>query len=144
MKNKYLNIYTDGAYYEDQNKIVSVFTIYKNNVRLYLFKDINDASGGADVEMAEALAIYTASRYCQENPENYQLFTDSRSLLDKIQNKVPNATKNKCITSIQNILKDINSSNKPQSLSLHYMKRRSNQFMKEVDDYCKLNITKEN
>ena len=132
---KYLSIYTDGGVYKELNLVKWAFIIVENNENIiYAEEGELNSSGGSDVERAESEAIFKALNYCLNNFDNYQLFTDSRSVLDKIENRVPNATKNPHIKSIQEILKKIKNTPDPCSVSLHYCKRRSSKWMCEIDD----------
>jgi ribonuclease HI len=134
---KYLEIYCDGGYYKELNLVKWAFLIIENNEDiLYSESGSLNGSGGFDVERAESEAIFKALYYCREFKGNYILYTDSRSVLDKIENKVPNATKNPRIAGIQNLIKDIRECHLPSSIALKYFKRRSNKWMQEVDDRC--------
>jgi ribonuclease HI len=134
---KYLNIYTDGGVYQQLNLVKWAYIIVENDEDI-IHADGGElnGSGGFDVERAESEAIYQALYYCKEFIGNYHLFTDSKSVLDKLANKVPNATKNPRITGIQSLIKEINSNPLPCSISLYYKKRRSNKWMIEVDNRC--------
>ena len=131
---KYLNIYCDGGVYSHLNKCLWGFIITDNNDHVLSQSGILNGSGGFDVERAESEAIFQALKYCWEYKNNYKLYTDSKSVLDKIENKVPNATKNPNINGIQELIKRIQTSLDPCSVTLYYCKRRSNEWMRKVDD----------
>jgi ribonuclease HI len=137
MAKKYLQIYTDGGCYKELNIVKWSFIVVENNEDIIQSgTGTLSASGGFDVERAESEALYRALVFCKENPDNYRIYTDSRSVLDKIENKVNNATRNPHIKGIQEILVQIKNSPYPCSVSLNWCKRRSNKWMQEVDDRC--------
>jgi ribonuclease HI len=136
-KSDYLAIYTDGGVYEKMSLVKWAYIIVENN------EDIIESasgrleySGGFDVERAESEAIYRAVEYCYNHPNNYRIYTDSRSILDKIENKVNNNTRNPHIPGIKMYIKKINESQLPESIQIKYLKRRSNKWSQEVDDRC--------
>jgi ribonuclease HI len=134
---KYLDIYTDGGYYANLNLVKWAYIVVENDEDIISSDSGNlNGSGSFDVERAESMAIFNALNYCSMYPQNYRLKTDSRSMLDKIENKVPNATKNPLIKGIQEKIKQIKTSPFPCSISLSYCKRRSNKWSREVDNRC--------
>jgi len=134
---KYLEIYTDGGWYEQKNRITWGFIIVDNDVIQYTENSHGSGAHKADVERAESEAIIQACKYVAKNPGNYRLYTDSKSVINKIENKVPNATKNPNIKGIQKILNSVNSSWNPESLVIEYKRRRSDIFSEHIDDLCR-------
>jgi ribonuclease HI len=128
---KTIEIYTDGGVYDFLN--LCKWAIYVPS-KDHIEKGTFPGSGSYDVERAESFAILKACEYALNNLGNYTLLTDSRSVLDKIQNRVSNATKNPDIVGIKNLIKKINSNPGPCSLNLKFLRRRSNEFSKIVDD----------
>ena len=138
MGSKNITIYCDGGCYDATREVNWAFVVVKDN------KIINELFGScpyggnhnANVESAEAHAVWEALAWCTEHEGNYILCTDSRSMLDKIEGKVPNATKQPMVKAIQNMLDYHKKSPKPISATIKYVKRRSNEFSKRVDDLC--------
>jgi ribonuclease HI len=133
------HLYTDGGYYKSKNRLMWGYIVVEDG------RVIDDhecgaleGSGANDVERAEVEALRRAAEYTLSHPDNYVIHTDSKSLIDKIQKRVPNATREPSVTRIQRIISDANSSPLPQSIVLKFEKRRSNEFMKRVDDMCEL------
>jgi ribonuclease HI len=138
MKKK-LKIYTDGGVYTELNIAKWAFIIVENDENI-VERVCGTLNGGGqhnfDVERAESEAIYNAVEYCKINPDNYELYTDSKAVLEKIQRKSWVHTKNPRIPGICNIIDEIKRSPLPISINLSYCKRRSNKWMQEVDDLC--------
>lgn len=134
-KQKRSNIYCDGGFYKQTGLVKWAYCLMDsdNEVERYDVGRI-PAGSGFEVEEAESEAILQALSYCNIFIDNYTIHTDSRSVLDKIENKVPNATANPRIKAIQNLIKLINESPHPQSVTIKYCKRRSNRGMQFVDD----------
>jgi ribonuclease HI len=134
-----LTVYTDGGVYSDDNLVKWAFIVVENDEDI-IHQETGELNGGGehnhDVERAESEALFRACEWCKSEGGNYRLYTDSKSMLDKIQNRVPNATKNPHVKGIQTILKEIKSSPLPSSLTIEWLKRRSNRWMQTVDDYC--------
>jgi ribonuclease HI len=144
-KNNYLEIYTDGGVYPNRSLVRWAYIIVENNEDIIESAGgILEYSGGFDVERAESEAIYRAVEYCYNNPDNYRIYTDSRSVLDKIEKKVNNNTRNPHISGIRMYIKKINESQLPQSVQIKYFKRRSNKWSQEVDDRCFRNYENSN
>jgi len=133
---KYLEIYTDGSYFKQLNKVIWGFIVVDNDKIMCSDNCRITGAGKADVEWAESEAILQACAFVKENPGNYRLYTDSKSVIDKIEKRVSNATKNPNIKGIQNALKNINNSWNPESLVIEYKRRRSDKFSKHIDDLC--------
>jgi ribonuclease HI len=136
---KRLEIYTDGGVYSDLNLVKWAFIVVENNEDM-IYSESGDLNGGGehnfDVERAESEAIFNALNWVRNNSGNYFLFTDSKSVLEKIRRKSWVHTKNPRIPGICNILEEIKNSPLPISVNLSYCKRRSNIWMKKVDDLC--------
>jgi ribonuclease HI len=95
-------------------------------------------SGGADVERAESEALMRAVSYCKKHPGNYEVRTDSKSMIDKLKGNVSNATGNPHVNGIRRILQEIKQSPLPHSIELKFVSRRSDEWMILVDDMCEI------
>jgi ribonuclease HI len=139
-KSLYLNISCDGGVYEKENLITWAYVITDN--KSIVHQDSGSMNGGGEhwhnVEIAESEAIYKACEFCNNYRHNYKIYTDSQAVLDKIQGKVPNATKNSRIKAIQNILKEFKESPSPCSLTIQYKPRCSDDSSTYVHNLTKV------
>jgi ribonuclease HI len=131
-----LAIYVDGGVYTHLNRTTWAAIVVENDVVINIMKGELMCSGGEDVETAESSAFYHALEYVKRNPANYVIYTDSRSLLDKVQGKCHNATRNPHVKYAQRVLAEFKASPLPISLQFVWKPRRSNDYMKMVDDLC--------
>jgi ribonuclease HI len=129
-KTLYLKIYTDGGVFEEKNIITWAYIItdHKGIVQQETGTMNTGGEHWHNVELAESEAIHKACIFCKKYKNNYKLYTDSQSVLDKINGKVPNATKNERINGIKNILKEFKDSPYPCSLTIQYQKRCSDEW----------------
>jgi ribonuclease HI len=134
----YKYVYCDGGVYDDDQLVKWAFLVVKDKTVIHKECGTVPYSGNhnANVENAEAEAISRAVDWCFENSGNYVLYTDSRSMLDKIHKNVSNATKQPLVNHIRRSVDAIKSSVLPISIDLKYKRRRSDEFSKIVDDLC--------
>jgi len=132
----YKEIYCDGGVYPKENKVIWGFIVVDTDEVIQIQNGWINGSGGFDVERAESEALFQAFEYIKKNPNNYRIYTDSRSVIDKIEGKVSNATKNPHIKGIQKILEKEKYSQFPTSITLEWKRRRSDIFSEKVDDLC--------
>jgi ribonuclease HI len=128
---QYTYIYTDGGVEK------WAFVVVKNNAVIYEESGTFGISASTNNDDTESEGIIRALRYAKEHPANYMLTTDSQAMIDKINGNMVNVTRNPNIQGIRTILKEINESPLPQSFSIKWEKRLSNEFMKRVDALCK-------
>jgi ribonuclease HI len=135
---KRLTVYTDGGFFQDTNVIKWAWLI-TDGEDIIASGDGSENGGGRgnyDVEKAEATAMKGAIDYIHEHPGNYLLVTDSKSMIDKIQNRCANATKDPTVPYIRRTIDNFRRSPYPISLEISWRKRRSDKWMIEVDDRC--------
>jgi ribonuclease HI len=136
--NGYTELYTDGSYNEKLNKVTWGFIVVKDGIISYEANGSMPAAHKADVERGESAAILEACKHAKKYRGNYRLYTDSKSVINKIGNRVPNATRNPDIAGIQNILRSFRESMRPESLVIEYHRRCSDKFSEHVDSLCRL------
>jgi ribonuclease HI len=129
-------VYCDGGCYQQLNKIMWAYIIVDNNKIIQENHGNQNCSGfhREDVEKGESEAFYNACQFISNHPNNYVIYSDSRSFIDKIQKRCSNATKNPHVKYIQNLIAQIKGSPLPQSLVIKWKPRRSNKWSKYVDD----------
>jgi ribonuclease HI len=81
----------------------------------------------------ESEAILHACVYAFANPSNWVVYTDSKAIIDKIERRVANATKNPNINGIRKILDRCKSSPLPVSIEIKWKARCSDQYMRQID-----------
>jgi ribonuclease HI len=128
---QYTYIYTDGGGEK------WAFVVVKNNAVIYEESGTFGISASTNNDDTESEGIIRALRYAKEHSANYILTTDSQAMIDKINGNMVNVTRNPNIQGIRTILKEINESPLPQSFSIKWEKRLSNEFMRRVDALCK-------
>ena len=139
MKNV-LEVYTDGAAYTEDNVLTWAYIIVRDERIVHQNCDIIYASGkhAPDVETAESEAMYQVIKdHITNHPDNYILYTDSKSLHDKIYDHCNNASKNPHIKFIQDTLKKFKESPLPISFQVKWRRRCSNDWMSAVNDLTK-------
>jgi len=129
---KRIGFYVDGSYNKEMNSYKWAVIRVENDKITNEWWGERNATGKADVEWAESDAIMFACNQATFN-NNYIIYTDSKSVIDKVTKRVPNATKNPNIAGIRNMLNCYKRSVLPISLEFQHMKRCSNSFMKRVD-----------
>jgi ribonuclease HI len=135
-------ICTDGGVYD--NKIVKWAWVCFDKDKM-IASNFGDLGGGGqhnyDVERAESEAILSAcqwaKKYVDENGKgNFELHTDSRAVIEKIRRKSSLHTSNNRIPGIISILEWFKGYQGPASLTIKWVRRRSDKMMEMVDDLC--------
>ena len=129
--NKYLHIYTDGGPEK------WAFIVVKDNVIIQEESGTFGIRASTNNDDTESEGILRALQYVKSHPCNYILITDSQAIIAKVNGNTANATKNPNIRGIQSLLKEINESIMPVSVSIKWQKRMSDEFMKRVDFLCR-------
>jgi ribonuclease HI len=144
-KKDYRYVFCDGGVYENLRLVKWAFVVVSMDYELYHKFGTVPYSGNhtANVENAEAQAIYEAFLYIKENPGNYVVMSDSQAMIDKIQKKVSNATRHPHVKAIQNMIEEIKYQPAPTSAVLKYHKRRSDKWSCYIDDVCNKNFKDE-
>jgi ribonuclease HI len=131
-----MKIYTDGSYREDTNLIGWAWVVVDDDDLVASGEGqlLAGGRGNYDVEKAEASALKEAIDWIRENPCNVEIITDSRSLIDKIQKKCANATKDPSVPYVRRAIEEFNRSPQPISIALRWKKRRTDKWQRIVDD----------
>jgi ribonuclease HI len=131
-------VYTDGGCYENSRRVLWAFIVIVDDQLFYTQTGSLPYSGNhnSNVENAEIESLCKAIDWCLENPSNYEIITDSRAVLDKIEGKVSNATRHPYVKHIQSVITTMNNNPFPMSLVIKWHRRRSNKWMELVDDLC--------
>ena len=138
MSSKVRRLYADGGFYEDERLVKWAFVVVDGDEEIHRETGETPYSGGrsSNVENAEIEALYRAAEWAYSHPGNYVLVSDSKSVLDKLTDRVPNATRHPYVNGIKSIMKATNDGPYPTSLTLKFQKRRSDEWMELVDDLC--------
>ena len=128
---KYTEIFTDGGPEK------WAFVVVKENKIIYEESGIFGICASTSIDDTESEGIFRAIQYAWEHPDNYILTTDSKAIIEKVNNNVANVTKNPNIRGIQTLLKEFKESQKPVSFTIKWEKRLSNEFMKRADSLCR-------
>jgi len=128
---KYLNIFTDGGPEK------WAFVVVRDNEIIHEESGVFGLGVSTTNDDTESEGIFRAIQYARNNPANYQLTTDSQSIIAKVNGNVFNVTKNPNIRGIQTLLKEFKESHLPVSVSIKWEKRLSNEFMKRADALCR-------
>jgi len=134
-----INVYVDGGVYADHNLVTWAYIVERNGDVIGSKSGSLYASGNhsADVETAESEAMYQVIKdYISNKPDNYVMYSDSRSFIDKIENRCANATHNPHVRYIQESISMFKGSPLPVSFQVKWKARRSCEWMKRVDDLC--------
>jgi ribonuclease HI len=133
-----IQIYTDGGVFQDRNEIKWAFVAVENDDVVWKQAGTMACGGkhNEDVERAESEALYQACQRISQHVNNYVIYSDSRSFIDKIQKRCSNATKNPHVKYIQELLSQIKGTPLPYSLTIKWKPRRSDRWSKYVDDLC--------
>jgi ribonuclease HI len=135
---KKIRVYTDGSYREETN-LIGWAWLATDGEDVLAYGDGSRPAGGRgnyDVEKAEASALKEAVDWIRSNATNVEVITDSKSLIDKIEKKCSNATKDPAVPYIQRTIEEFNRSPLPISISLRWQKRRTDEWQRKVDDWA--------
>jgi ribonuclease HI len=136
-------VYTDGGYFAEQNLIKWAWLVVDERGETLQRSRSSAPAGGRgnyDVERAEATAMKEAIDWVRENPGNYVLITDSKSLIEKIKGNCSNATKDPTVPYVRRTMEEFRRSPMPISFELRWAPRRSDDSMRTVDDWCSLDV----